>query len=110
MLLSKGKITEDLVNMLLSWRHSGFNVFLWSKNQARRGRGHGKRCIGIYSCKRLFPGVWCYIALTMAYQIQISFQNSKYQRVTDILNPLGLGVKISFESVEKPLPENWISG
>jgi len=27
MLLSKGKITEDLVNMLLSWRHSGFNVF-----------------------------------------------------------------------------------
>ena len=27
MLLSKGKITEDLVNMLMSWRHSGFNVF-----------------------------------------------------------------------------------
>jgi hypothetical protein len=27
MLLIKGKITEDLVNMLLSWRHSGFNVF-----------------------------------------------------------------------------------
>ena len=27
MLLSKGKTTEDLVNMLLSWRHSGFNVF-----------------------------------------------------------------------------------
>ena len=27
MLLSKGKITEDLINMLLSWRHSGFNVF-----------------------------------------------------------------------------------
>jgi hypothetical protein len=27
MLLSKGKITEDLVGMLLSWRHSGFNVF-----------------------------------------------------------------------------------
>lgn len=27
MLLSKGKITEDLVNMLLSWRYSGFNVF-----------------------------------------------------------------------------------
>jgi len=27
MLLSKGKITEDLVNMLMSWCHSGFNVF-----------------------------------------------------------------------------------
>jgi hypothetical protein len=30
MLLSKGKITEDLVSMLLSWRHSGFNVFYGS--------------------------------------------------------------------------------
>ena len=27
MLLSKGKITEDLIRMLMSWRHSGFNVF-----------------------------------------------------------------------------------
>jgi hypothetical protein len=27
MLLSKGKITQKLINMLLSWRHSGFNVF-----------------------------------------------------------------------------------
>ena len=27
MLLSKGKITGDLVDMLMSWRHSGFNVF-----------------------------------------------------------------------------------
>ena len=27
MLLSKGKITEELVSMLMSWRHSGFNVF-----------------------------------------------------------------------------------
>ena len=27
MLLSKGKLTEDLVNMLMSWRHSDFNVF-----------------------------------------------------------------------------------
>lgn len=27
MLLSKGKITEDLVDMLMKWRHSGFNVF-----------------------------------------------------------------------------------
>jgi len=26
-LLSKGKITQDLINMLMSWRHSGFNVF-----------------------------------------------------------------------------------
>ena len=27
MLLSKGKIAEDLVDMLMKWRHSGFNVF-----------------------------------------------------------------------------------
>ena len=27
MLLSKGKITQDLVNVLMSWRHSSFNVF-----------------------------------------------------------------------------------
>ena len=27
MLLSKGKITQDLVGMLIQWRHSGFNVF-----------------------------------------------------------------------------------
>jgi len=26
-LLSKGKITQELVDMLMSWRHSGFNVF-----------------------------------------------------------------------------------
>ena len=27
MLLPKGKITQDLINILLSWRHSRFNVF-----------------------------------------------------------------------------------
>lgn len=27
MLLSKGKITQDLVDMVMNWRHSGFNVF-----------------------------------------------------------------------------------
>ncbi|MFB3122601.1 MAG: transposase [Candidatus Binatia bacterium] len=27
MLLSKGKTTQDLIRMLRSWRHSGFNVF-----------------------------------------------------------------------------------
>ncbi len=26
MLLFKGKITQELVDMLMSWRHSGFNV------------------------------------------------------------------------------------
>ena len=26
MLISKGKITEDLVDMLMKWRHSGYNV------------------------------------------------------------------------------------
>jgi len=32
-LLSKGKITEDLVDMLIKWRHSGFNVFCGPKIQ-----------------------------------------------------------------------------
>ena len=27
MMLSKGKITEERVNMFMTWRHSGFNVF-----------------------------------------------------------------------------------
>jgi hypothetical protein len=31
-----------------------------------------------------------------------TYQYKKYQPVTDILNPLGPGVKISFETVEKP--------
>ena len=30
---SKGKITEDLVDMLMKWRHSGFNVFCGPKIQ-----------------------------------------------------------------------------
>jgi len=33
MLLSKGKITQDLVDMLMNWRHSGFNVFCGSRIQ-----------------------------------------------------------------------------
>lgn len=27
MLLKRGKISKDLISMLLSWRHSGFNVY-----------------------------------------------------------------------------------
>jgi len=27
MLLSKGKIMEELIEMVMTWRHSGFNVF-----------------------------------------------------------------------------------
>lgn len=33
MLLSKGNITEDLVNMLMTWRHSGFKVFCGARIQ-----------------------------------------------------------------------------
>jgi len=33
MLLSKGKITKDLVDILMKWRHSGFNVFCGSRIQ-----------------------------------------------------------------------------
>jgi hypothetical protein len=37
LLLSKGKITEDLVGMLMSWRHSGFNVFCEPRIYPRDG-------------------------------------------------------------------------
>ena len=33
MLLSNGKIMEDLVEMLMKWRHSGFNVFCGDRIQ-----------------------------------------------------------------------------
>jgi hypothetical protein len=33
MLLNKGKITEDLVAMVMKWRHSGFNVFCGERIQ-----------------------------------------------------------------------------
>jgi len=33
MLLSKGKITQDLVDMLMNWRHPGFSVFCGSRIQ-----------------------------------------------------------------------------
>ncbi len=33
MLLKKGKITEDLVAMVMKWRHSGFNVFCGERIQ-----------------------------------------------------------------------------
>ena len=35
MLLSKGKITEDLIDMLMKWHHSGFNVFCGPRIQPR---------------------------------------------------------------------------
>jgi hypothetical protein len=34
-LLSKGKITQKLITMLLSWRHWGFNVFCGPKIHPR---------------------------------------------------------------------------
>jgi hypothetical protein len=42
MLLTKGIITKDLVNMLLSWRHSGFNVFCGPRIQPGDGQAMEK--------------------------------------------------------------------
>jgi hypothetical protein len=39
MLLSKGKITQDLVNMLRSWRHSGFQVYAGPRIQPGEEEG-----------------------------------------------------------------------
>jgi len=41
MLLSKGKITQDMVDMLMDWRHSGFNVFCGSRNRGPALKGWG---------------------------------------------------------------------
>ena len=38
MLLSKGKITQELVDMLMSWRHSGFNVYCGPRIQPGDGQ------------------------------------------------------------------------
>ena len=51
MLLSKGKITQDLVNMLLSWRHSGFNVFCGPRIQP--GDGQAMENLARYTCPPL---------------------------------------------------------
>jgi hypothetical protein len=61
MLLSKGKITQDLVNMLMSWRHSGFNVFCGPRIQP--GEEEAMENLARYTCppledhsRLLFPG------------------------------------------------------
>jgi hypothetical protein len=40
----------------------------------------------------------------------ISSQRAKYQLIADIIKFQWLGVKVSFESVEKPFPESWFPG
>jgi len=59
MLLSKGKIIQEMVDLLMSWKNSGFNVFCgyppsWSPRVPRRsngriGRGLSKRYMKITS-------------------------------------------------------------
>jgi hypothetical protein len=51
MLLSKGKITEDLVDMLMKWRHSGFNVFCGSRIQP--GHEEAMENLARYTCPPL---------------------------------------------------------
>jgi hypothetical protein len=54
MLLAKGKITEDLVGMLLNWRHSGFNVFCGQRIQPgdEKAMENLARCIVRASCSQ----------------------------------------------------------
>lgn len=35
MLVSRKKTTEDLIDMMMGWRHSGFNVYCGPKNPTR---------------------------------------------------------------------------
>ena len=52
MLLSRGKITQDLVSMLLSWRHSGFNVFCGPRIQP--GDQQAMENLARYTCLPIF--------------------------------------------------------
>ena len=38
MLLSRKKITEDLIDMMMGWRHSGFNVYCGPRIQPGDGQ------------------------------------------------------------------------
>jgi hypothetical protein len=42
MLLRKGKITEEVVNLIMSWRHSGFNVHCGHRIQPGDEEAKGK--------------------------------------------------------------------
>jgi len=55
MLLSKGKITQELVDMLMSWRHSGFNVYCGPRIQ--RGDDQAMENLARYITPGIiFPG------------------------------------------------------
>jgi hypothetical protein len=42
MLLNKGKITKDLIAMLSSWRHSGFQVFCGNRPSTSSGQAQNR--------------------------------------------------------------------
>ncbi len=54
MLKEQGKITDELINNLMSWRHSGFNV----RNGVRIARDdeEGREKIGIHYPKYFLRG------------------------------------------------------
>ena len=52
MLLSKGKITENLVDMLMKWRHSGFNAF--SGTRIQPGNEEAMENLARYTCPPMF--------------------------------------------------------
>jgi len=55
MLLSKGKITEDLVDMLMTWRHSGFNVFCVPRIQPGEEKAKILKHLGLWDQKARPP-------------------------------------------------------
>lgn len=59
MLLSKGKITKDLVGMLLNWRHSGFNVFCGQRIQP--------------GDEKAMENIACYIVRASFYQERLTY-------------------------------------
>jgi hypothetical protein len=53
MFLNKGKITEDLVTMVMKWRHSGFNIFMEIEfSREMKVRGLSKFALILFNFKK----------------------------------------------------------
>ena len=74
MLLSKEKITEELIDMLINWRHSGFNVFCGPRN-----RGPALKRWGLSSrrVRRIQPGDEEAMENLARYIIRASFSQER---------------------------------
>ena len=74
MLLYKGKITQYLGNMLMSWRHSSFNVFCGPRNRGPTLKGWG---LSTQRVRRIQPGEQEAMENLARYIIRASFSQER---------------------------------